>query len=187
MPHYNVMVFGFQGPQAMWDAAQSLGIVFSHTEEGEEGGYAITDGRTMAQALEDRCLDVATPPAIQARIDALFVQAVNGLPGYAYKGFRKSSFIRSEHVVQTPSGVHISDGLTIHTAFDNFECDDRVEDALLGFYLTSRYTPAFLDLHNSRGGMQGVQRDHQVYIESLIRATFPEWAQARTYIHQLFA
>jgi hypothetical protein len=185
MPYYNVMVFGFQGPKAIWGAAQALGLTFSH--EDDEDGVPITDLRTMTEILKEGCLDVEVPQALQARIDALFVQAVNGLPGYKHIGPGKGRIGHSQHIVETPFGRHASSGLQIGLAFDNFECDDTVEDAILGFYLTSRYQPAFLDLHDPYGGTRGVNPAHTAYIESLLKATFPAWMRGQTFVHQLFA
>jgi hypothetical protein len=183
MPYYNVMVFGFQGPQAIWDAAQSLGLTF--VDENED--RAITDIASLIEVLEDCSLGVEVPDALQARIDALFVQAVDGLPGYQHLGPGQGRVGHSQHIVATPFGRHASNGLHIGIAFDNSECDDRVEDAILGFYLTSRYQPAFLDLHDPYGGTKGVRPDHKAYIESLLRAAFPTWMGAQTHVHQLFA
>lgn len=185
MPYYNVAIFGVRGPKAILKTAQALGITLLN-EDAEEDEATITTVDGVTEALENMALEAVTPEDVQARFDAVFAQIIGGMDGYTYHGAGKGQF-GDCHKVDTPFGPRESLGLFVDVAFDNGECNDGIEDAVFGFWLTARYKPSILDLHDPHGGIKRMNAAQLAYVESLLRAHFPALLTAETHVHQRFA
>lgn len=188
MPHYTVAIFGVQGPQAILDATQAIGVTLRDMDkkDGTGKGAVLTTVEDICEALENCSLDLDVPDTLTARLDAAFVAAIAMLAGTTHQG-TFTEYRRTCHKVDTPFGPRVSTGFAFEIAHDNGECGDELDDAIFGIPLSSRYKPVLLDLHSAHGGIGRLKTTDLMHTEMILRAAFPALANADTFIKECFA
>lgn len=77
--------------------------------------------------------------------------------GFKYLGISTNKYF----VAETPMGQRQFSPISLDFYFDPFELGEKLEDSVIGFALSGRYVPTFLDWENPHGTLWNITFDNE--------------------------
>ena len=182
MPADREIHLGFIGPDAIYRTIDALGLQVLDWED---------EMPTTTSALRSKPFDLFEfDEQSYLKVNAVLreaYQAVAARLGWTFIGTTDNDYM----IYDTPYGRRQTGGFSICLTYDPDEIGDEPQDATIGIDLSSRYSPAVLDIESAHGGMRSVIEfeELQPRIEACreeIVKRLPAFTEAKIFIREIF-